>query len=68
MTELFNVQLLERAGLATVALVSVWLNYKLSRDFSKTINNHISHFTEINQKLADAVDRLISVLDKKRKL
>lgn len=60
-------QLLEKAGLASIAMFSLWVNYRISRDFSKTINNHLTHFVEINQKLSDSIDTLADFLKRKKK-
>ena len=68
MNEILTTENLKNAGLALALLYSIYTSYKLSRDFSRTINNHVSHFTEVNQKLNDSIDRLINFLDKKRRL
>lgn len=65
MNELFNAQILERAGLAAVALASVYANYKLVINFNKTLSNHIEHQTKATEELRSAVEKLIRFLEKK---
>lgn len=52
-------QILIQGGLTSVALVSLYINYKI-------VTNHISHQTEVSQKLSDAIQGLIDFLRKKR--
>ena len=56
-TDIFTTTNLVQAGAVVIALVSVFLNYKL-------VANHLSHNTEANTKLADAISQLIDFLKK----
>lgn len=62
-----TLKLLIDGGLATVALFSLYINYSLSKDFSKTINNHLDHSTEQGKNLEVAITKLVSFLEVKLK-
>lgn len=52
------IQILVQGGLTSVALVSLWINYKI-------ISNHISHATEQSGKLENAITALTQFLKDK---
>ena len=54
------IQILVQGGLASVALVSLYFNYKI-------VSNHISHATETSNKLEIAITKLIEFLEIKLK-
>ena len=58
--EILSTQNLVQAGAVVIALVSVYLNYKL-------VSNHIQHNTESNTKLSIAINQLIEFLETKLK-
>ena len=53
-------QILVQGGLASVALVSLWINYKI-------VTNHLEHATDSNNKLEKAISKLIKFLKDKIK-
>ena len=53
-------QILVQGGLASVALVSLWINYKI-------VTNHLEHATDSNNKLENAISKLIQFLQDKIK-
>ena len=67
MLELFTTTNLTQAGATIIALYALWVIHKISREFNRTISNHISHHTEATAKLNTAVERLIKFLEKRLK-
>ncbi len=53
-------QILVQGGLASVALLSLWINYKI-------VSNHLSHSEESNNRLEIAITKLIQFLEDKLK-
>ena len=53
-------QILVQGGLASVALVSLYINFKI-------VSNHINHSTEQSNKLEIAITKLIQFLEDKLK-
>ena len=53
-------QILVQGGLASVALVSLWINYKI-------ISNHMKHAEEASNKLENAIIKLTTFLENKLK-
>ncbi len=53
-------QILVQGGLASVALVSLWINYKIT-------SNHIEHSTDASNRLEVAITRLTQYLEDKIK-
>ena len=49
------IQILVQGGLASVALTSLWLNYKI-------VSNHISHANEQSSRLEIAITKLTEFL------
>ena len=54
------IQILVQGGLASVALASLWVNYKL-------FSNHLAHNDETNKNLEIAITKLIQFLEDKLK-
>lgn len=53
-------QILIQGGLASVALVSLYVNYKI-------VTNHMHHAEESNNRLENAITKLIQFLEDKIK-
>lgn len=54
------IQILVQGGLASVALVSLYFNYKI-------VSNHISHADRSNNDLKNAITKLTTFLETKLK-
>ena len=68
MNELFTSENLKNGGLTLALLYSIYINYKINKDHGRIISNHITHSTEVQTKLTDAVEWLIKLLEKKLKV
>mgnify|MGYP001577595945 CR=1 FL=1 len=65
MNELFTTDNLERAGLAVSLLFSMWINYKIHKDNTRVISNHIVHSTQAQAKFTSAINQLIKLIEQK---
>ena len=67
MTDLLTTENLKNAGLTLALLYSIYINYKINKDHSKIVSNHITHAMETQVKLQNAIERLIKFLEKRLK-
>lgn len=54
------VQILVQGGLAGVAVLSLWINYKI-------VSNHINHATDAMTKMTEAIGKLNQLISDKIK-
>ena len=52
------IQILIQGGLASVALVSLYFNYKSNQEFTQVISNHIQHSTDAMIELTKVIESL----------
>lgn len=64
MNELLTSENLKNGGLTLALLYSIYINYKINKDHSKIITNHINHATEVQIKLQNSVEKLLKLLEK----
>lgn len=67
MEGIFTPENLERAGTTVALIYAIYINYKMSKDHSKVISNHLDHNTKSEIKLSNSIEKLIKFLEKKFK-
>ena len=65
MESLFTSENLKNGGLTLALLYSIYINYKISKDHSRVVSNHITHATAVQTDLTNAVEKLIEFLERK---